>query len=398
MSAQAGKRRAGSARTAATAAAIMLAALGMAHATPAGGRAGGPDLFSAGKARLDVAGATSAAVERFGERYAGSWIDRSSGAAVLKVAAAGQRVPAALDAGPLADPGVELVRAELNLAELESARDRVLAALAGRGSGALVVDADPSRGAVVVSAPELDPAAREAALAAARVPVEFELERGLSAGLVREACFVCYPPWRAALPIRSGRALCTGAFTVYQGKRRKGKFRGLSAGHCQTNRRRVFVARRKVGKITANTFRGSRRVAADALRFKIPRKQRRAQVATATYGDVPVIAKLPNRAIVPYQYVCFLGRTTGGGCGYVGRADIAVRIQNKIFTHLWCAHVPTRAGDSGGPVVQPRGDGAVRAVGIVDISLRTPTSDEMCFSSINLALKKTGTRLLSASR
>lgn len=385
-------------RLAAGAGALAISLVGV--AAPAGGsEAEGPLLTGDWLPEtLDVAGVTAAAKARLGERYGGAWLDRSSGAAVLKVAVAGAPDPAALASGRLAEPGVELVEAELGLAELEGGRDRVLDALANIGGGALVVDADPASGAVVVSAPELGTAAREAALAATEVPVEFEVEPGLSAGLVREACFVCYPPWRAGLPIRTGRALCTGAFTVYQGKRRKQKFRALSAGHCQTNRRKVYVADRKVGEITANTFRGKRRIAADALRFRIPRKRRRAQIATAAYGDIPVVAKLPSRAIVGFTYLCFAGRTTGGGCGFVGREDIALRIGNKTFTHLWCANVPTRPGDSGGPVVQDRGDGAVRAVGLVGISLQSATSDEMCFSSIDLALKKTDTRLLSAGR
>jgi len=369
-------------------------------ASPAGGTGGRAGLAAGDKApaTLDVAAATRSAQLRLGDRYGGAWIDRTSGSAVLKVAVAGSANPAGLASGPLAARGIQLVSAERSLAELERARDRALRAISRSGSDPLAIEVDPSRGSVVVSGGRLDPAAQARIAREAGAPVLFEHPDGLSAELVRDACYFCYPPWRAALPIRSGRALCTGAFTVRQGKRRKHKFRALSAGHCQTNRRKVYVGRRKVGKITANSFRGKRRIAADALRFKIPRNQRRAQIATPQFGDVPVIAKLPNRALVPGQYLCFLGRTTGGGCGYLGRSDIALRLGRKTFTHLWCAGIPTRPGDSGGPVVQPRDDGAVRALGLVDISLQTPTSDEMCFSSINLIEKKLNVRLLSATR
>lgn len=404
VSTEANKAKGLRGRFAAAAGSAALLALVVGVTSPASGiesaPAPAPDFLAGDELTptIDVAAATKAAQAQLGDRYAGAWLDRSSGSAVLKVAVADAADLAGLASGRLAGTGVELVPAERSLVELEQARERALNALPVEISGPIAVEGDPRRGAVVVSGGALDSAAQARISRAAGIPVIFEDEDGIHAGLVREACFYCYPPWRAGLPIRSGKALCTGAFTVYQGKKRKHKFRALTAGHCQTNRRKVYVADRKVGKITANAFRGKRRIAADAMRFKIPRNQRRAQVATAQFGDVPVIAKLPNRAIVPYQYVCFSGRTTGGGCGFVGRQDIALRLQNKIFTHLWCAHVPTRPGDSGGSVVQARGDGTVKAVGIVDISLQTTTSDEVCFSSINLALKKTGTRLLSASR
>ena len=353
----------------------------------------GGDEASAGP---DVAAATGAAQTRLGDRYGGAWIDRSSGSPVLKVGVAGSGDPAAPGSGPLAAPGVELVGVDRSLAELERAGDEALDALPQESSSPIAIDADPSRGAVIVSGGNLDHGAQARIRRAAGAPVLFDGEDELGVELVRAACSFCYPPWRAALPIRTGKALCTGAFTVYQGKRRKHKYRALSAGHCQTGQRKVYVARRKVGKITANSFRHKRRVAADALRFKIPRKHRRAQLATARYGDLPVTGKLLNRALVRGQFVCFIGRTTGGGCGFIGRSDIAVRLGRKTFTHLWCAGVPTRAGDSGAPVAQPRGRG-VRAAGVVNLSLQTPTSDEMCFSSISLVERKLGVRLLRPS-
>jgi len=393
------KARGARSRAAAAAIAVVPLTLLIGVANPASGdQAPGALTLEADEltASLDVPAVTKAAERRFGEDYGGAWIDRSSGHPVLEIAVAGSGDPARLASGRLGEPGIELVPAELGAARLERSRDHVIDALAEEGTGPIVVDADQSRGGVVVEG-ALDPAARAEIEAAAAGPVSFEQE-ALNAELVRESCFVCYPPWRANLPIRSGKALCTGAFTVRQGKRAKHKFRALTAGHCQTNRRQVYVADRKIGKITANSFRGKRRITADAMRFKVPRKQRRAQVATAQFGDVPVIAKLPDRALVPGQFLCFGGRTTGGGCGYLSRQDIALKLGKKIFTHLWCVNVPTRPGDSGGPVVQDRGDGAVRAVGLVGLTLQTATTDEMCFSSINLALKKLNVHLLSASR
>jgi hypothetical protein len=172
----------------------------------------------------------------------------------------------------------------------------------------------------------------------------------------------------------------------------------LTAGHCEAEERQVYVADHKVGKITANSFRGEQRVAADALRFRIPRLQRSARLATQAHGDVPVIGKLPNRALVRGQFLCFLGRTTGAGCGYLVRSDIALRLGDTVFTHLWCARIPMRPGDSGGPVVQLRGNGAVRAVGLGTLSLWTASSDEMCFSSIDHVLNQLDVRLVSAER
>ena len=398
---QASKAKGARSHAAAAAGAIALLALVIGVANPARGTDGAPDPLAGGdlSATVDVAATTKAAMARLGGDYGGAWIDRSSGTPVLEIAAAGSENLAAVASGLIAEPGVELVAADTGLAELERGRDRALDALPKGTPRPIAIDADPSRGAVVISAAGIDPAAQARIASAAGIPVLLEGEDALTAELVKDACPVCYPPWRAGVPIRSGRALCTGAFTVLQGKRHKHKFRALTAGHCQTDRRSVHASHRRVGRITRNSFRGERRVAADALRFKIPRRQRRARLALPPPdGDVPVIGKLPDRALVPGQYLCFSGRTTGGGCGYLTRDDIALRIGKKTFTHLWCVGVPTRPGDSGGPVVQPRDDGAVRAAGLVDITLQTNTTDEMCFSSIELVLQKMDVRLLSARR
>ncbi|HYF27916.1 MAG TPA: hypothetical protein VD931_19390 [Baekduia sp.] len=209
-------------------------------------------------------------------------------------------------------------------------------------------------------------------------------------------------------PIPRGAAFCTSAFLVRLSGGRRG---GLSAAHCAGLRRSGLVARRNaalrrppapgivLGRVLRTT---ARRAPLDALALPVPRGTGRTASSVVDRGIArppwPVVGTArPLRG----RRVCFTGRTSGADrCGRIASraarpAEAFLGLRTGLIVR--CTTIRARQGDSGGPVyTAPRGDGTVRAVGLV--TLVAGPSSAMCFTPLGPVLDRLGARLVAQAQ
>lgn len=297
----------------------------------------------------------AAARLRFGDDFAGSWIERQDDGSHRFVIATTQATAGAFD--KLADVEVRSVR--YSLRELDTAKSRLddvrLRALDGAAlEGVYIWYVDPVSNRVVLSiAPDADKQA-----------VEFVAVSGIDADIVRVEEMIGRP--EPFLTVRGGieytnntrGVLCSVGFSV-----RRGTTKGfVTAGHCGRSGHRVSISGQSVGSFQGSSFPGNDRAwvnvrSSDTLRPWV-----------SNYSGGNVVVRGRTAAGVGAS-VCRSGRTTGYRCGTITARNVTVNYAEGTVTGLTQSNACAGGGDSGGSFITPSGQaqgvlsGGNRAVG-----------------------------------
>jgi hypothetical protein len=361
----------------------------------------------------DPTAVAGAVARQAGDRYGGYWVESDDGGDVVHVNVvdptdADREV--AENAGDTVDT-VEVHDVDHSYGELTAARDTVASSLDRERTGDFAVGLDvPDNGLMVETERGDADATRLVSLAALQdasvAPMSGSDEPGISLDKLNiltgsdigiqplSGSPTTFPPYRAGLHllISSTRTTirCTSAYTFSNAEATYGS----TAGHCARRGERVRVGRTVVGTVSLNPFESGTRIEADTALYSLsPNRWSHEPVIHGASADRRVTGSLSDGQIGSGLRLCFDGRTTGiGRCGTVDTAGELICCdaggRSFVFT---CLDQPAQAGDSGGPVYQPRGQDRARAAGVLSSSVNVGGRRSMCFSTVDRIERATGT-------
>lgn len=359
-----------------------------------------------------------------GDRYAGTWIDRTDPAVprlafrIIEITEADLVFLATLD------PGRDVlgVNALFTQLELTAVADLLIEALTSDETE-VAIDADEASGLVTVEVvngrqnqvrrdvPGLlrrsENGRVKAALARldrARAPMSALVrvgEQGKAAPFADTR--TTYPKHNGGLElilrnITSGASSrCTSGWSVVSDN---GTRMGLTAGHCASGylTENISIGGDHLSRSGQNAWLGASPRPSDAMRYSLA-SQTHADDNVFVNGESTEYRDANGPAFTQSNLytgtrVCFQGvSSNNNNCGYVEATDIAKTFTKaggptKTINNIWSMRYPVIGGDSGGSVYEVRSDGTARPAGIV-----TGGTDVMFFSHIGPATNNVATSL-----